>query len=195
MQVLRRIFYGVAIVLVALAVIAFFLPREVEVARSTWIDAPPATVFELVNGFRRYNDFSPWFELDPQARYTYEGPAAGVGAKMSWASEDQSVGSGSQEIVRSEPLRTVQTKLDFGGQGTALATWTIEPRDDGSEVTWGFETDLGMNPVARYMGLAFDQLIGPDYERGLAKLKRVAEAAAAGPHPDAEDAIETPAAT
>jgi hypothetical protein len=33
-----------------------------------------------------------------------------------------------------------------------------------------------MNPIARYFGLLFHKMIGSDYERGLAKLKAVAEA-------------------
>jgi hypothetical protein len=187
MHILRKLLYGFAIVLVALVLIAFFLPRQVHVERSVSMRAPPATVFELVNGFQRFNEWSPWFEYDPGARYTFEGPASGVGAKMAWNSEKPGVGSGSQEIVRSEPIDTVHSRLDFGSQGTALAVWTIEPLEDGSRVTWAFDTDLGSNPFARYMGLAYERFIGADYERGLAKLKQLAERTAAAPHPDAEE--------
>ena len=47
--------------------------------------------------------------------------------------------------------------------------------DGGTEVTWGFETDLGMNPVGRWMGLMMDSWIGADYEAGLARLKALVE--------------------
>ncbi|MGQ0835990.1 MAG: SRPBCC family protein [Gammaproteobacteria bacterium] len=174
MHILRKLLYGLAIVVVALAVIAFFVPRHVRVERALTMRAPPTAVFELVNGFKRFNEFSPWFEHDPRAKYTYTGPESGVGARMEWTSD--SVGSGSQEIVKSESPTAVHTKLDFGAQGTAMAVWTIEPTDDGSRVTWAFETDLGMNPIARYMGLTFEHFIGPDYEKGLANLKKLAEA-------------------
>jgi hypothetical protein len=175
MQTLRRIFYGIVIAIVVLAAIGLFLPRNIHVERSIAVNAPPTTVFEIVNGFARFNEYSPWFEADPRATYTYEGPASGVGAKMSWASVDRSVGSGSQRIVKSDPPRSVQTQLEFGEEGTALVTWTIVAADEGSTVTWALDTDLGMNPAMRYMGLAFDRLIGRDYERGLAKLKTLAE--------------------
>jgi hypothetical protein len=175
MQGFRRILYGLAIAIVALAAIALLLPRQVHVERSVAVRSPPMTVFEIVNGFGRFNEYSPWFELDPQAKYTYEGPASGVGAKMSWTSEERGVGDGSQEIVRSEPPRMVQSRIEFGGDSTAVTTWTIQPAEGGSTVTWAFDTDLGMNPVMRYMGLAFDHLIGRDYERGLARLKALAE--------------------
>ena len=42
-------------------------------------------------------------------------------------------------------------------------------------MTWGFESDLGMNPMARWMGLMMDSLVGGDYEQGLANLKDLVE--------------------
>jgi hypothetical protein len=192
---LRKFLYGVVIALAALLVISLFLPRHVRVARSIEIEAPAAAVFEIVNGFQRFNEWSPWYELDRSARYTLEGPASGVGARIVWRSDKPDVGSGSQVIVRSEPIGSVQTRMEFEEDGTATALWTIEPAGDGSRVTWTFETDLGSNPLARYMGLALERFIGPDYEKGLANLKRLAEKGAAGPHPDGEAADATPASS
>ena len=62
-----------------------------------------------------------------------------------------------------------------GAQGTAVAGFTLEPEGEGTKVTWGFEADLGYNPVTRYMGLMFDSWIGADYEAGLASLKALVE--------------------
>jgi len=36
---------------------------------------------------------------------------------------------------------------------------------------WNFRTDLGMNPIARWMGLGMEGWVGGDYEKGLATLK------------------------
>ena len=70
-------------------------------------------------------------------------------------------------------LRTyslVRTSLAFGAQGTAEADFVLEEQDGKTHITWGLNTDFGMNPIGRYMGLFFDGMIGPDYEKGLAKL-------------------------
>jgi effector-binding domain-containing protein len=104
---------------------------------------------------------------------TLDGPPQGVGAKISWKSEGE--GSGTQEIIESEPFSRVKTKLDFGDQGTAFATFNLESAEGGTKVTWSFETDVGMNPVMRYMGLMFDAWVGKDYEEGLANLKALVE--------------------
>jgi len=170
---------GLLIALVGLAIIVivvgFFLPDQVHVERSIDISARPKEVYGLVSNFRESNKWSPWYKLDPEAQYVYEGPDAGVGAKMSWESEKPEVGAGSQEILEAQPHTWVKTVLDFGEQGTAFATFEIEPVEAGSRVTWGLDSAFGYDILGRYFGLLFERLIGPDYELGLANLKSLAE--------------------
>ncbi len=160
---------------VVLVAIAYILPGQVRVERATVIEAKPADVFKLVNGFENFNQWSPWYERDPDGDYQIEGPATGVGARMIWASEKPDVGAGSQEIVESVQDKLVRTKLDFGDMGNANASFQLEPSGEHTKIVWGFDTDLGLNPVSRYFGLMFERWIGPDYEHGLAKLKALAE--------------------
>jgi len=164
MSVLKRILLGLTALAAVLVLVGLFLPASAHVERSTTIDAPPATVFALVNGFRSFNRWSPWAERDPEAEYLYEGPDSGVGAKMSWTSLNPQVGTGSQVITASQPYQRVETHLDFGSQGTAEAFFNLEPAESGTTVSWGFDTDFGMNLVSRYMGLMFDSWVGADYE-------------------------------
>ena len=173
-MILKILKYLGLTVVVALA-IAYILPGQVRVERETVINAPPADVFELVNGFESFNQWSPWYERDPDGDYKIEGPANGVGARMIWASDHPEVGEGSQEIIESVEDKLVRTKLDFGEMGNANAFFEIEPTGEYTKLVWGFDSDLGLNPVSRYFGLMFDRWIGSDYEHGLAKLKTLAE--------------------
>jgi hypothetical protein len=184
MRMLRRIVLILVAIIVIVAAIGYLLPQRVAVARATDIAAPPSVVFPLVADLRESGKWSPWLGIDPNMNVTFSGPDVGVGQTMIWASNDARVGNGSQTVTEYQPESRVVTALDFGPQGRAVATTTVEPVGDGSLVTWGFDTDLGMNPVARYFGLALESMIAPDYERGLAKLKEVAEAeAVAAPAP------------
>jgi hypothetical protein len=176
MRIVKRILAAIAVIVVALVVVAFLLPRNVTVSRSIEIAAPPSVIYPLISDLRRADEWSPWLELDPDVEITFTGPADGVGQTMNWQSENPDVGSGSQSITMLEPDSKVETALDFGDQGTATASLDLEPEGAATKVTWGFATDLGFNPVARYFGLMFDKWIGADYEKGLAKLKTVAEA-------------------
>ncbi len=175
MKILKRVGIGLVIVLVLAVGLAFLLPRNVRVERSTTIEAPAETVFALANGFKRFNEWSPWAAMDPSATYGYEGPDHGVGAKMSWKGDPKTVGQGTNTIVESVPGERVRTALDFGDQGTGFAEFTFVPEDGATRVTWSFETDLGMNPVSRYFGLMLDSMIGADYEKGLQGMKTLAE--------------------
>lgn len=172
----RNILIGLGVLIAVVVGVAFVLPQNVRVERSAVMAATPEEIFSIVNDMSRFNEWSPWAKIDPETKYTIDGPPSGVGAKMSWSSKNENVGSGSQEIVESSPFTLVKTKLDFTGQGVSHATFTFEPAEGGTKVTWGFETDVGMNPVGRYMGLMFDGMIGKDYEAGLANLKKLVEA-------------------
>ena len=65
--------------------------------------------------------------------------------------------------------------LDFGTGGLASADYLIDADGGGSILTWTLETDMGGNPVARYVGLMMDGMIGPAYEQGLNNLKDILE--------------------
>ena len=78
-------------------------------------------------------------------------------------------------IAAIEPDKQVDFEIDFGGRGLPLASLVLEPVGAGTKVTWGLDSDLGFNPIARYFGMMMDGMIGPDYEKGLARLKAVAE--------------------
>lgn len=174
MRVLKGLFFFIIGAVVLLSAIGAFLPSSVRVERSVLIDRPPSVVFALLNSYQRFNEWSPWYGLDPNAQYTYSGAASGVGAKMAWIGND-AVGSGSQTITASEPFTRVAADLDFGEMGVAKVDFKLVPEGPGTRVTWGFASDAGWNIVGRWFNLLMDKFIGADYEKGLSKLKTVAE--------------------
>jgi effector-binding domain-containing protein len=176
MKILRAFLLILVVLVAAVAGVGLLLPGSVHVERSAVIAAPRTTLFVLVNGFRTFNRWSPWFAMDPAAKYDYSGPETGAGAKMSWVGNPKTVGSGSQEILESVPPSRVKTRLDFGPKGNAVALFTLAAEGSKTKVSWGFDTDLGRNPFTRYLGLMLDRIIGKDFEAGLAGLKKFAEA-------------------
>lgn len=175
MRILLYLVGGLFAVVILLAGIGLFLPAEVHLERSIVVDAPASTVFTILNGFTRMNEWSPWAQIDPAAVYTITGPSHGVGAQQAWQSNHRDVGSGKQEITASIPFERIETHLDFGPQGLAQATYQLTPRDEGTHVTWAFDTDFGINLMGRYFGLMFESMLGPAYEEGLSNLKQLAE--------------------
>lgn len=167
------------LIFIALLILAgFLLPREIIVERSVYITKPPESVFSYVNNLRNFNSWSPWYQLDPTTEYEYSGPESGIGATMSWQSENPSVGTGSQTIVTSQPNSLVRMDLDFAAQGQATSEIRLQPQGSGTNVTWWFSTDLGGSPIARWFGLMVKRMIGQSYEQGLQKLKNLVESEA-----------------
>lgn len=176
MRILGIILGIVVALAAAVVVVGFLLPSEQFVSRSVVVEADQDEVFALVNDFREFNRWSPWAAKDPDTQYTFSGPDTGVGASMSWSSEDPSVGSGSQEIVEAESGSRLKTRLTFDGfESPSYATFRLEPADNGTRVTWEFEANLD-SLFGRYMGLMMNNWVGADYENGLARLKEIAEA-------------------
>lgn len=152
----------------------FLLPGDVVLQRQTVIAAPPEKVFAIIGNMKRFNEWSPWADIDPSTAYAYEGPETGVGQKLSWQSTDSRVGSGAQTIVEFVENRKIGTEVSFGDMGKATSSMELAPVGEGTGVTWGFKTELN-GITERWFGLLFDRWIGADYEKGLARLKALAE--------------------
>ena len=174
MRYLRWSFYLLAAAALAVVGASFLLPAEAMVSRSAEIAAPPDRVFAIVGDLRRFHEFSPWAERDPAIRYSFEGTQSGLGQIMRWSSDNPDVGSGSQRIIAYDPPHHAEMALDFGMTDRAIASWHLVASETGTVATWRFRSDLRGIP-AKWFGLMFDRWIGPDYERGLARLKTAAE--------------------
>ena len=174
----------ILVLLIAFVVTGYSLPKQVHVERSIVIDQPVGMMFELLNSYESFSEWSPWAGRDPKAVFITSGPESGVGAHLSWSGDAQLVGSGWQEIVASKPYERIDIKLDFDAQGLADTGFILEPQGNASKITWFFDSDLteGVSFVdaflARYFGLLFDRWVGGDFEQGLANLKVYAESLA-----------------
>ena len=148
-----------------------------EVTRSTTIQADPARVLGLINDFRQWTAWSPWEDLDPQLQRTYSEPPRGVGAHYAWKG-NRKAGEGSMEITGSGADR-VEIELAFlkPMRNTQQVEFVVTPNGSGTDVTWrmsGQHEGVMMNLFSKVVSM--DKLIGKDFEKGLARLKAVAEA-------------------
>ena len=168
---------GVVIV-VAIAGILLYAatkPDSFRVQRVVLINAPPDKVFPLINDIKAWTVWSPYEKKDPAMKRTYGAVTAGKGATYAWDG-DKNVGQGSMEILESSPDKVV-IKLDFIAPFEAHNTgeFLLRPKGDVTDVTWAI---YGPSPfVSKVIGtfVSFDNMIGKDFEQGLADLKAVVE--------------------
>lgn len=150
------------------------------VHRSIAIDCPPAAVYEQIADFHNWTKWSPWEDVDPALNRGYSGPQSGTGAVYTW-SGNRKAGQGRMEIVDAVEPSRVRIDLAFEKPWKARndTSFTIVPEGPGSRVTWSMTGQKTL--VTKVMGIfkSMDAFLGPDFEKGLARLKTAAERAAA----------------
>lgn len=175
MKLLLRIFGGLAVLLLLLSVAAYFLPRQYRVERSLVIKARADQVFPQFADLRAWKNWGAWQERDPAMKIETSAKSTGAGAWNRW--ESRTEGNGKMTFTAVEEGRSVAYLLEFPDMGTtSKGTMVLQDAGPGLKVVWVDAGDLGMNPMFRWFGLFLDRMIGPDFEKGLANLKRLAEA-------------------
>ncbi len=146
------------------------------VERRTHIDAPPWRVYEQIVDFHNWTHWSPWEDLDPDMQRTYAGPGSGPGAVYRW-SGNRRAGRGTMEITHVSEPSTVEIDLAFEKplKSRSRTTFSIDADGNGSGVIWSMTGPK--TAMTKVMGVftSMDKLIGPDFEKGLARLRAVAE--------------------
>ena len=164
---------------VALAIISygFTLPNEFRIERSATIAAPPAAVFDHVNDFHKWQIWSPWAKLDPNAKNSFEGPNAGEGAIFRWDGNDD-VGTGAMTITAVTPGERIAMRLDFEKpiKDTSTSEFTFAPQGDKTLVSWSM-SGRHQNVIGKLIcrAINMEKMIGDKFDEGLASLGRVAE--------------------
>lgn len=156
--------------LAATCAAALALPRHVTVERVAVLDVAPDRVIELAASNAGYQRFNPYKDRDPNLEVDLFGPASGVGSGFHFASKD---GVGQQVVAHVTP-QEVTFAIDLGPMGQPTQAIAAVAVDGATEVTWRMDMDLGLNPLARVMGLFMDGMVGPNFERGLANIADVA---------------------
>jgi len=117
---------------------------------------------------------------DPAMNRSYSGSQSGKGAVYAWQG-NKNVGSGRMEILEAASPSTVVIKLDFFKPFEAhnTAEFTMQPEGDAAGGTTGI--NWVMHGPAPFMSkvmqvfMNMDRMIGKDFEKGLANLKRLSE--------------------
>ena len=177
-QAVKTLPYVVLGFIAVLFLIGLALPRHAVVETSIRTDAPPATVFALVNDFRHVSLWTTRYDADPNVRLVYRGPRRGVGATVSW--DSALIGSGTEVIVESRPFESVVTAVNPGEPGESSNRYRItaagtSAAGTGTVLTWRFETDYGFNVLARFMALLVRGVLEKELADGIENLAALAE--------------------
>jgi hypothetical protein len=166
----------VAMLLVALLalVVGLALPSSRTYTQTVETNRPLNTAFDMLNGFQRFHDWTALHRLDPNAKFEISGPASGVGAKITFTSDDRQVGNGSWEIIESVPGEKIVFRVideAMGTNKTMRFTFERTGRNNRNvEVRQRYRVEYGWNLFARYAGMYVSGNVGNNIKFGLAQL-------------------------
>jgi hypothetical protein len=168
---------GLATVIVIFAVMIAMRPDVFLIKRSLAMSAPEEEIFFYINDLRQWDSWSPWARLDVNAKRSFEGPPAGVGATMRWEG-DKKAGKGSALITQSRPHNLIRFLFEFEEpiQGASTAEFVLIPIGDQTAVTWSMYGTLNWMGKANSLLYNAEETTGRQLERGLLNLKSLVEA-------------------
>jgi uncharacterized protein YndB with AHSA1/START domain len=166
----------IVVVLVIVLTMAASKPDTFRVERTATVKAGPENVFSFVNDFHNWAGWSPFEKLDPNMQKTFSGAASGKGAVYEWKGNNKA-GAGRMEILESTAPSKIVIKLDFlkPFEGHNTSEFTMSPRGNTTEVSWAVYGPSPFMMKIMHVFMNMDQMMGKDFEAGLASLKTLAE--------------------
>lgn len=177
MQIARIAAAVVTALVVVVLLVAAVLPSRYRVSRSANIRADASSLSARLADLSTREQWVPWKEAEPTASFVASGTPRAAGSTFSWSG--RKIGAGTVILVRFEEARAVETRVEFRRPMRMVARdrFELQAQPSGlTTVTWTNEGDLSW-PAGRLFGLVIDRVVGADYERGLATLKRISETA------------------
>lgn len=166
---MRVLEFIVALIIVAVlgVVVGVIMPSSGHVERSLVFGKDMRQVYDILNNFRRFQDYASLRQQDPGIQFKLSGKDYGPGSEISWTSTQAGIGEGKLTIARAEPEfykvdNTVNEaqiiwNLDNGWRGQDKH-FTLDLERQGSrhqltKVTWSYDVAYGFNLVNRYSNL------------------------------------------
>jgi len=164
-------------VITAFLMYVALLPSAFYITRTENMNASTSSIFAQVNDFRKWQAWSPWASIDPDARVAYDGPLSGAGAKYRW-SGNQQLGEGNMMIIESVPEESIRIRLEFirPRPGISTTEFSFEPVDDDTTlVRWSMSGQNNFVTRAVCVFVNMDHIVGSLFEHGLMNLKNIVE--------------------
>lgn len=148
------------------------------VERRESIEAPVEQIQPLITNFHKWVGWSPWEDIDPDLQRTYSGPDEGVGASYNW-SGNRKAGAGDMTITSiSDSAIDINLTFTKPFKSKSRTHFDFRPDGTGTTVVWQVLTPKTIMLKIMSVFVKLDKTVGPDLEKGLTKLKSIAETSA-----------------
>ncbi|NRD22958.1 SRPBCC family protein [Winogradskyella litoriviva] len=177
MKAIKYILFLLLILIIGLSIYVAVQPNDYKFSRNRIIEAPVSIIYNKVNDFKQWPEFSPWLEQDKEATLTYSDNSVGKGSSYSW--NGAVLGEGSMTTLNTDVNSLINQKIEFikPFEANADIDWTFEPSGKDTKVTWQMKGKLDfVTKIFTMFSGSIESNTGPDFERGLFKLDSVVQA-------------------
>jgi effector-binding domain-containing protein len=178
MKVLKIIGIVVIVIVALVIILGLIAPNEYTAERRVVIDAPKELVFNHVKYWRNWQAWSPWAAQDSAMVVEVRGIDGEVGSVYSWVGDPQVTGKGEMTNTGLKPFEEILFDLHFIEPYESYSTGWVRLTSAGegrTEAAWGFSGEMAFPTNIMLLFSSMDDMIGPDFDRGLALLKKICE--------------------
>lgn len=156
----------------------FILPKKAKAESSIVIKTNDVTLFPFIADFTNWKTWSSWYQKDTTAVYTFSENQNGVGADMSWKSDNAEVGIGNMQITQYIKYKEFQYEQNFESlKAKNTGKFKVEEINENEvKLTWTHEMDLPY-PFVRWMNVFVNmgEIMQKEFDASLTNLKTQVE--------------------
>jgi effector-binding domain-containing protein/ribosome-associated toxin RatA of RatAB toxin-antitoxin module len=176
MRAFKRLLVILLVLVVAFSLYVATRPGSFSFERSRTIKAPVSVLFNKVNDFKNWPEFSPWLERDAFAQLSFRDHTTGEGAGYGW--QGDIIGEGHMETTAVTKNSSITQRINFikPFEAQSDVRWEFREQGDSTRVSW--QMSGKQNFISKlftlFMG-SIEEMTGPDFERGLYKLDSIVQ--------------------
>ena len=160
-----RLFGLIFIFVCIVAGVGYVLPRSYDFEVGTTIKADPQTVFENIDKFPDWHDWSYLSSKNPNISFLEFGDD---GQSLKWTDDR---GKGVMRITETDPGKMIKITSDYGAFPEMTSELTVSADAGFTVVTWGSSGELPDGPFYGYFSPFFPNGMRSLYAESLRKLK------------------------
>ncbi|TRX37264.1 transcriptional regulator [Flavobacterium sp. ZT3R18] len=169
MRIIKYLFLLLLLSLVALTIFIATQKGNFTVESSKTINSPKATVFNYVNDYKNWEQFSSWIKTDANIKLSYSPITIGKGSSFSW---DGANNLGNIQTLYTKGNDSIVQKMNFDGS-TTDATWHFKDTLGGTKVTWKSKGKMDfLTKVNSFLNGGTQNSLTKVYDKCLANLNK-----------------------
>lgn len=175
MKIIKIVFFVLVAIVAAIFTTSFFTPKSLDMQRSVTVNTSQDVIYQYLSDFKNMNQWSPWYNIDPNTQYEYFGAVGEVGHGYNWKSDNKDVGTGKMIYTSFDQPKQLNYQLDFVEpfESNANGAFVLEDQGGNTKVSWTFHTEFGRIESVIMLFVDLKGMLEKDFDKGLKQLSEV----------------------